>query len=207
VRYRSVWELQEALRTAILERRAEETLLLCEHEPVITLGRSAERSHVLMHPAELARRGIELCETSRGGDVTYHGPGQLVGYPVFRVRSVVAHVAGMAAALADAVAPLGVRAAWRREVPGLWVGSAKLAAFGVHIRRAVAIHGFALNVTTSLEAFSVIVPCGLACAQVTSLQALGVRPPALEELAGRVAAAFSGRRDSAPQRIDPQAIL
>src|SRR5262249_38259343 len=122
VRYRPVWELQEALRAAILDGRAEDTLLLLEHEPVITLGRSADRRNVLARPEELARRGVDLVESSRGGDVTYHGPGQLVGYPVFRVRGVVVHVEGMARALIDVIAPLGVAARWRRDCPGVWVG-------------------------------------------------------------------------------------
>jgi lipoyl(octanoyl) transferase len=137
--------------------------------------------------------------------VTYHGPGQLVGYPVFRVRSVVAHVEGMANALIDAVAPVAAR--WRRDCPGVWVGEDKLAAFGVHIRRGVAIHGFALNVTTALDAFSLIVPCGLSCTKVTSLVALGTTTPPLPELAERVAAAFAARRGQSEHQIDSHAIL
>jgi lipoyl(octanoyl) transferase len=204
VRYRPAWELQEALRAAILDGRAEDTLLLLEHEPVITLGRSADRKNVLASADELARRGVEVVDSSRGGDVTYHGPGQLVGYPIFRVKGVVAHVEGMANALVDAVAPVPAR--WRRDCPGVWVGDDKLAAFGVHIRRGVAIHGFALNVTTALDAFSLIVPCGLSCTRVTSLATLGVST-SVEALAPQVAAAFAARRGEAERRIDSQAIL
>jgi lipoyl(octanoyl) transferase len=205
VRYPSAWELQESLRAAILDGRAEETLLLCEHEPVITLGRSADRRNVLVRPDELARRGIDVVASSRGGDVTYHGPGQLVGYPVFRVRSVVAHVQGMADAITEVIAP--IRGRWRRDCPGVWVGEHKLAAFGVHIRRGVAIHGFALNVTTALDAFSLIVPCGLSRTKVTSLSALGAMTPPLPELAARVATAFAARRGQPERRIDAHAIL
>ena len=204
VRYRPAWELQEALRAAILDGRAQDTLLLLEHEPVITLGRSAERKNVLASADELARRGVEVVDSSRGGDVTYHGPGQLVGYPIFRVKGVVAHVEGMANALVDAVAPVPAR--WRRDCPGVWVGDDKLAAFGVHIRRGVAIHGFALNVTTALDAFSLIVPCGLSCTKVTSLANLGVTT-SVEALAPRVAAAFAARRGEPERRTDSQAIL
>jgi lipoate-protein ligase B len=204
VRYRPAWELQEALRAAILDGRAEDTLLLLEHEPVITLGRSADRKNVLASAEELSRRGVEVVDSSRGGDVTYHGPGQLVGYPVFRVKGVIAHVEGMANALIDAVAPVAAR--WRRDCPGVWVGTGKLAAFGVHIRRGVAIHGFALNVTTALDAFSLIVPCGLSCTKVTSLAALG-SATSVEVLAPRVAAAFAARRGQRERRIDSQAIL
>jgi lipoate-protein ligase B len=207
--YKAVWELQEALRQRIQEGQADDTLLLCEHEPTITLGRSARREHVLASDAELARRGVSVVASSRGGDVTYHGPGQLVGYPVVRVRGALDHVQGMARAVAGAIAPLGVQAEWRRECPGLWVGPRKLCAFGVHIQRRVAIHGFALNVTTPLEMFSLIIPCGQASAGVTSLAALGAAPPALPELAARVAAAFGAGGAGAAhlEPVDPEALL
>jgi lipoyl(octanoyl) transferase len=164
---------------------------------VITLGRSADAAHVLAPAAELARRGVTVSAASRGGDVTYHGPGQLVGYPILELgRGVVAHLEAMAAGLAALLAELGIAARWRRDVPGLWVDGAgpggapaKICAFGVHVRRRVAIHGFALNVTTDLDAFGLIVPCGLRDAAVTSIGALGGGSgvPALAELAGRAA--------------------
>ena len=127
-------------------------------------------------------------QASRGGDVTYHGPGQLVGYPVVRLRGgVVDHMTAMARAIARVVAELGVATEFRRGAPGLWTNDEKLCAFGVHIRSRVAIHGFALNVTTDLDAFNLIVPCGLVGARVTSLARLGVAPPPLEILAARIA--------------------
>ena len=134
---------------------------------------------------------------SRGGDVTYHGPGQLVGYPVVRLRGgVVAHMTAMARAIGRVVAELGVATEFRRDAPGLWTNDEKLCAFGVHIRSRVAIHGFALNVTTELDAFNLIVPCGLAGARVTSLAQLlapaGMAPPPLEILAARVARELGG---------------
>ena len=130
-------------------------------------------------------------QASRGGDVTYHGPGQLVGYPVVRLRGgVVAHMTAMARAIARVLSELGVATEFRRDAPGLWTNDEKLCAFGVHIRSRVAIHGFALNVTTDLDAFNLIVPCGLVGARVTSLARLlaplGVAPP-LEILAARIA--------------------
>ena len=189
--------LQERLRDDILAGRGPETLLLCEHEPVITLGRSALEANVLAPPAELARRGVAVHAASRGGDVTYHGPGQLVGYPILELRrGVIAHLEGMASGLAALLAEMGIAARWRRDAPGLWVdrgggGSApaKICAFGVHVRRRVAIHGFALNVTTDLDAFRLIVPCGLSGAAVTSIGALraGASTPALATLAERAA--------------------
>jgi lipoyl(octanoyl) transferase len=180
--------LQERLRADLLAGRGPETLLLLEHDPVITLGRSARPEHVHLPEPELARRGISLVQTSRGGDVTYHGPGQLVGYPIVRLRAgVVGHMTAMARALAAVLAEQNVDARWRRDAPGLWVGDAKICAFGVHVRQRVAIHGFALNVAPDLAAFELIVPCGIAGVRTTSLAELGIAPPALPELAARVA--------------------
>jgi lipoate-protein ligase B len=180
--------LQERLRGDLLAGIGPETLLLLEHAPVITLGRSASPANVLAPAAELARRGIDLVPTSRGGDVTYHGPGQLVGYPIVRLRGgVVAHMTGMARAIAAVLAEYGIDARWRREAAGLWVGDAKICAFGVHVRSRVTMHGFALNVAADLSSFELIVPCGIAGARTTSMAALGVAPPPLEDLAAAIA--------------------
>jgi lipoate-protein ligase B len=189
--------LQERLREAVILGEGPETVLFAEHDPVITLGRSAEPAHVLAAAAELARRGVELAEASRGGAATYHGPGQLVGYPVIRLRrGVVGHLEALAAAVRQVLAGLGVDAVWRREAPGLWVGDAKICAFGVHVRRRVAMHGFALNVTGALEGFDLIVPCGQPGARTISVAraqgSLGAPTsiPALHLLAARVASAL-----------------
>jgi lipoyl(octanoyl) transferase len=168
-------------------------LLLLEHDPVVTLGRHADASHVLLPEDELRARGAELVTSSRGGDVTYHGPGQLVGYPVFRVpRGPVQHLERLAEALRRVCADLGVSAEWRPDPAGLWVGRDKLAAFGLHVSRGVAVHGFALNVEPPLEAFGWIVPCGLRSTGVTSLAALLGGAPTPAALAPRVAAAVAG---------------
>jgi lipoyl(octanoyl) transferase len=190
-------ELQERLRRDVIAGHAPETLLLCEHEPVITLGRSAREAHVLASAEELARRGVAVHAASRGGDVTYHGPGQLVGYPIVRLRGgVVSHLEAMARGLAALLASFGVAAAWRRDAPGLWIdrgignSPAKICAFGVHVRHRVTMHGFALNVATALDAFDLIVPCGLRDVVVTSLTALTGAAPPVEQLAPRAAAAL-----------------
>lgn len=155
----------------------------------MTLGRSADPGNVHLSGAQLARLGVELAQASRGGDVTYHGPGQLVGYPIVRLRAgVLGHMMAMARAVAAVLAEQGIQARWRRDAPGLWVGDAKICAMGVHVRRRVAIHGFALNVAADLRGFDLIVPCGIAGVQTTSIEAQGVAPPALEDLAARVAA-------------------
>jgi lipoate-protein ligase B len=170
-------------------------LLFLEHDPVITLGRRARPEHLLLQAADLATRGIEVCRASRGGEVTYHGPGQLVSYPIVRLRrGVLAHVQGMAESVISVLRPLGIEGEWRRTSPGVWVGASKICAFGVQVRHGVSVHGLALNVSTDLSAFSTIVPCGLPSAAVTSVAQLrgGMGPPlpSLKELAGALARAL-----------------
>jgi lipoate-protein ligase B len=178
---------QEARRDRILagDLRAQ-AILLCEHEPVITLGRNAARGNVLASDAALAAAGVALVHASRGGDVTYHGPGQLMIYPVVRVKTVVAFLEAIAAALASVAASLGVPgAAWRRDPAGLWLDDRKLAACGIHVRRGVAVHGWAFNVSTPPDAWRLIVPCGLASAPppISIEEALGRPAPSIEAVA------------------------
>jgi lipoyl(octanoyl) transferase len=181
---------------------------LLEHDPVITGGRHARPQHFLEPPASLRARGIEVRTTSRGGDLTYHGPGQLVGYPVFHLRrGLVAHVELLAAALTDALATFGVRAEWRRDRPGLWVGPDKVCAFGFHVRHRVAIHGFALNVSPALEAFSAIVPCGLRGAGVTSIERLRGAAPDLGRVAAAVVAALAARLGRPFRQVSADEVL
>jgi len=197
VPYGRAWELQEALRRRILEEEWPDCLLLLEHDPVVTIGRHGSKSNILLPREELSLRGVEVVESSRGGDVTYHGPGQLVGYPVFRVpKGPRAHVRMIGEALRRVCAEAGVAAEWTEDPLGLWVGRDKIAAFGLHVSRGVAIHGFALNVTTALEAFDWIVPCGLRARGVTSLKRLvGDRfsPEGIAPRVARVLAEVSGR--------------
>jgi lipoate-protein ligase B len=156
------------------------TIFLCEHPPVITLGRSADRRNVL------APGDLPVEQTERGGDVTYHGPGQLMVYPVLRIgpRGVVDFLARIAGALSDACAALDVPGAlWRRDPAGLWLGDAKLAACGVHVARGVAVHGWALNVATPPDAWQRIRACGLGAPQVSLAQVRGGQPPEVEAVA------------------------
>ena len=176
-----------------------ETLFLLEHEPVITLGRNATAADVLFSPAELARRGIAVVETDRGGKVTYHGPGQLVGYPVVNLhpdrRDVRRYVRDLEEVLLRALAAFGIRGERSNapeRVTSVWVGNDKIAAIGVHIARWVSTHGFALNVTNEpLANFAGIVPCGISDGGVTTMERVLGRPPDFEEVAGAVAAAFA----------------
>ncbi|MBE7454557.1 MAG: lipoyl(octanoyl) transferase LipB [Kofleriaceae bacterium] len=174
-------------------------LLLCEHPPTVTLGRSADRGHVVAPPALLAAHGAIVVETSRGGDVTYHGPGQVMIYPVVRVRrGVVAFLAEIAGVLAATAADLGVPgAAWRREPAGLWLDGAKLAACGLHLRRQVANHGWAFDVATPPEMWQLVVPCGLATPVVSLDRARRARgqgaAPPVAEVAARLGPALAAR--------------
>jgi lipoyl(octanoyl) transferase len=186
-----VLSLQEQIREGVIQGTVPETLLLVEHPSVITLGRNADPANVLASPQVLQERGIPVVRVSRGGDVTFHGPGQLVGYPVFRVRDGVrAHVTGMAKAIIAVLADLGIFADWRPSHPGIWLGEKKLCALGVHVRRRVAIHGFALNVNIDLRGFASIVPCGLRDFGVTSIAEVAGVSPGMDEMAERVSRAF-----------------
>jgi lipoyl(octanoyl) transferase len=168
---------QEARRERVLDGDdGAQALLLCEHTPVITLGRSADRGHILAPAAALATAGVEVVQTDRGGDVTYHGPGQLMVYPVVRVRGgVVALLERIAGALAAIAAELGAPgAAWQRDPAGLWWGGAKLAACGLHLRRGVVVHGWAFDLATPPAMWSLIQPCGLAT-PVVSVETIRAR--------------------------------
>jgi lipoate-protein ligase B len=162
-------------------------VLLCEHPPVITLGRSATTANVL------AAGDIPVERIERGGEVTYHGPGQLMVYPVVRLRSVVAFLERVAAAIAETCAALGAPgAAWQRDPAGIWLDGKKLAACGIHIARSVSVHGFALNVDTPPEAWRAIRPCGLDVPQISLVRARGAPITVAEvaqELGPRVAQA------------------
>lgn len=207
VPYGDALQLQRQL---VEERKANlipDQLLLLEHPPVITLGVKARgvRSHVLETPARLLARGIDVVETGRGGDVTYHGPGQLVGYPIIDLspdrRDVHQYVRDLEEVLIRAVAEFGVTAGRAPGLTGVWVGDTKLAAIGVRIARWVTSHGFALNVGTNLEPFGLIVPCGITGKGITSLETLTGRPVPMSDVEAATASAFAaifGRFVSAP---------
>jgi lipoate-protein ligase B len=174
--YAAAVDLQRQLVDRRKRGEIPDQLLFVEHPHVITLGRNGRMENVLAGEAILRRAGIEFYETDRGGDVTYHGPGQIVGYPIFDLRDwkrdVVAYVRSVEQAIIDALAEFGIEAGREANATGVWVRGAKIAAIGVHISRWVTSHGFALNVDTDLRYFQYIVPCGLT-KPVTSIQALG----------------------------------
>lgn len=189
--YREAWALQLQTHAEVAEGRRAPTLLLVEHERVITFGRKGGREHLLEDAGTLQQRGFELLDIERGGDVTYHGPGQLVGYPIFPVgRRVRDYLRALEGALVELLAGFGIAAAGSPGYAGVWVGEEKVAAIGVAVKRDVAFHGFALNVHTDLNDFSTIVPCGLAGRGVTSISRLLGREVALEEVIDPLVDAF-----------------
>ncbi len=181
VPYRAAWELQHRLVAGRREGRYGDTVVLLEHPPVYTLGRRATPSNILLDDAQLAAAGIDVVPVDRGGDVTYHGPGQLVVYPIFRLagqRHVVDFVRALEGIAMDALAGLGVEGSRREGLSGVWVGREKIVAIGVRVAAGgITSHGLALNVAPDLTHFGGIIPCGLATEGVTSLQALGHTHP------------------------------
>jgi lipoyl(octanoyl) transferase len=216
VRYGEALALQEQLLEARVRKEVGDTLLLLEHPPVVTLGRGAKAEHVLASRARLEEVGVDLHETARGGDVTYHAPGQLVAYPIFDLSpdrcDVRRYVRDLACVMIELAAQQGIASSflegdpklvgvWAdQESPGTWPGDprepggaaspAKIGAIGVRISRWVTTHGFALNVSTDLAGYRLIVPCGIAQYGVTSLEALGAQPTSVEGVARASLACF-----------------
>jgi len=193
--YAEALALQQSLHDARKRDEIPDQLLLLEHPHVITLGRGARPEHVLADEQTRAARGVELFETGRGGDVTYHGPGQLVGYPIINLspdrQDVRRYVRDLQEVLIRTARDFDVEAEARGgEYIGVWVGHEKLAAIGIRISRWVTMHGFAFNVTTDLNYFQLIVPCGIREHGVTSLEKLTGRQLALPEVAESVTRHF-----------------
>ncbi|MSV34416.1 MAG: lipoyl(octanoyl) transferase LipB [Bryobacterales bacterium] len=195
-----------ALQQQLVERRKRgeipDQLLIVEHPHVVTMGRNGHEENLLARPELLARAGIAFHHTDRGGDVTYHGPGQIVGYPILDLkewkRDVTAYVRALEQILIDVLAEFGIAAGREPGATGVWTSRGKIAAIGVHISRWVTSHGFALNLDTDLSYFQYIVPCGLT-KPVTSLRALGCqasRGQVVAALGRRVAQAFALQMES-----------
>ena len=209
VPYAEALDLQKRL---VEERRTgsiPDQLLLLQHPPVITLGVKArnDRSHVLASTADLEEEGVEIFETGRGGDVTYHGPGQLVGYPILDLRpdrcDVHKYVRDLEEALIQAAAAFGVATGRIQGLTGVWAGTNKLAAIGVRISRWITSHGFAFNVGTNLNHFDLIVPCGIADKGVTSLEILTGRRVPMDEVEDAIETSFAAVFSRQPVRHQP----
>ena len=200
-RYGEILELQRRLAAArITGEIGQDVLLLLEHEPVVTLGRSSKDKNVIASKDFLASRGVELFEVERGGDVTFHGPGQLVGYPIIDLKrhkqDLHWYLRQLEQALISTLCEFGVSAERNTGYTGVWTGGRKIASIGVHARDWVTWHGFALNVTTDLSYFDLIVPCGIDGVVMTSIaRELGLEGISMQDVRDRVTAKFAAAFD------------
>jgi lipoyl(octanoyl) transferase len=195
--YREALGIQERLRAARQAGEVPDVLLLLEHWPVYTRGRRSEPGELPMGEEWYRDQGVDVVATDRGGKVTYHGPGQLVGYPIMRIADVGAYLRTMEAAIIAALGEEGISARVRERLTGVWVGERKIASIGVHVSRGVTTHGFAINVSNDLQPFSWVVPCGLEGVQMTSVARETGRPDSLPNFRRRIAHRFAeafGRR-------------
>jgi len=173
--YKEVWDLQREIQKKRVLGQVEDTLILVEHNPVITLGKNGDPENLLIPPEELKRRGIDFFRIERGGDITFHGPGQLVGYPIFEIRSGFAGIKPFIRAIEDVVIRTLKRFGIdgdRGDHPGLWVKERKILSIGIAVKRWVSFHGFALNVNNDPADFTIINPCGHTGMAVTSIKYL-----------------------------------
>ena len=194
VPYDEAVALQEDLRAARQAGEVPDVLLLLEHPPVYTKGRRSEPAQLPMGEEWYRLQGIEVCKSDRGGGVTYHGPGQLVGYPIMRVRSVPLYVRTLEAAMIAALGDEGIEAEVRDGLTGVWAGESKIGSIGVHVSRGVTTHGFAINVDCDLQPFEWVVPCGMEGVRMTSVLRetgrTGAMPGFRERVTERLAAGF-----------------
>lgn len=195
ISYEAAYRLQRRLLEERLEGRIPDTLLLLEHPPTITVGKSGKPENILAPRAELARRGVSLVFIDRGGDVTYHGPGQLVGYPVFDLRGwgkdIHRYIRNLEEVIIRTLNDFNVASERDKSHPGVWVDNREIAAIGLRLKRWITMHGFALNVNTDLAHFDLINPCGFSDRTATSLSRLLGREVKLEAVAEKLLSPFA----------------
>ena len=218
--YRAMWDLQRELFRERLSGHIPDVLLLLEHQPVVTLGKNAKQEHLLLSSASFAARGVDVVEVDRGGDVTYHGPGQLVGYWIFDLRDwrqdVHRYLREIEECLIETLAHYEIAAGRSPGATGVWVEpdgvrgrdvdpacAAKVAAIGLHLSHWVSTHGFALNLTTDISAFDWIVPCGLRGRAVTSMERLLTHAPSRREVELTLARVVEQRFERNAEWINP----
>ena len=193
IRYGPALEIQRAAHGERVRDERPDTFFFCEHDPVITMGKSGKTHNLLVSREELARRGVDYFEVERGGDLTYHGPGQLVGYPIFklgRLREVQGFVRKMEAAIIEAIGAFGVAGEQRKDHAGVFVRGAKIASIGAAVRSGVTLHGFALEVCTDLGYYRLINPCGMPDVETTTVSREAGRDVSLEEIKPHMRAAL-----------------
>lgn len=193
--YKEVWELQKDIHEKRVNQELPNTLLLVEHKPVITMGKSGQQSNVLFPVEFLKEKGVDFYHIERGGDATYHGPGQLVGYPIFNVRDGLAgikpFIAGIETAIISTLQRFGIEAYIKEKMIGVWTESGKICSIGVAVKKWVSFHGFALNVNTDLSYFDLIVPCGLKNVEMTSMEKILGRQVEMNEVTKSIVTSFA----------------
>jgi len=211
VDYAEALALQERVRERVQEGELPDVMLLLEHPPVYTRGRRSDASELPMGEDWYRAQGIDVVKTDRGGKLTYHGPGQLVGYPIMRIHDVVAYLRTMEEAIVAALAEEGITAGPREGLTGVWVEDRKIGSIGVHVSRGVTTHGFAINVDNDLQPFEWVVPCGLDGVRMTSITKETGKGDHLDCFRRRMALAFCtafGRRQRlvTPERLEAAAV-
>ena len=206
ISYEEAFELQRRLVAARLKNQIEDTFILLEHDPVFTANREETFQNILAPSEILAQEGIEVCRTDRGGDVTYHGPGQIVGYSIMDLkeqgRDLHQYIRNMEQVLIDTLAEYGIKAGRDTKHPGVWVKNEKIAAIGIAVKNGwITMHGFALNVDPNMDHFRMIVPCGITDKGVTSMAALLGRPVDRSELHEQLIARYGKIFDRTPEKI------
>jgi len=207
VPYEEALQLQESIRLARQAHQIPDVLLLLEHPPVYTKGRRTQSSDLPMGEEWYLLQGIEVRESDRGGAVTYHGPGQLVGYPIMRVREVPLYVHTLESAVIAALSDEGIDAEVREGLTGVWAGDSKIGSIGVHVSRGVTTHGFAVNVDGDLQPFSWIVPCGIEGVRMTSVLKETGRTGSMPHFRERMQARFAEAFDRSPRSVSTQELL
>ena len=171
--YREMWNLQNQLHSAVVADKTKHYLILTEHKPVITIGKSGSQSNLLVNPGVLSKQGIEVIENDRGGDITFHGPGQIVGYPILNLdhfkKDIHWYLRTLEELIIKTLAQFGLKARRDKGLTGVWIDNRKICAIGIKTSRWVTMHGFALNVNTNLDYFNLIIPCGISDKGVTSI--------------------------------------
>lgn len=171
--YKETWDIQKIIHKKRLEDKIPDTLILVEHNPVITMGKSGKTDNLLIPHKLLKEKGIEFYKIERGGDVTFHGPGQIVGYPIFNIKDGLVGIRPFIQKIEEAIiltlSRFGIRGEKREKLIGVWTASGKICSIGIAVERWVSFHGFALNVNTDLKYFDYIIPCGLKKVKMTSM--------------------------------------
>jgi len=206
VEYQAAVALQEELRARVRSGEIGDVLLLLEHPAVYTRGRRSDDSEIPMGEEWYRAQGVDVVKTNRGGKLTYHGPGQLVGYPIMRIVDVIAYLRTMEDAISAALAEKGVSGGPREGLTGVWVQDRKIGSIGVHVSHGVTAHGFAINVENDLTPFEWVVPCGISGVKMTSLtnESPSTDPDLFADFRIRIAAAFAAAHGRSPRLVAPE---